>query len=192
MFFCNYAFFTGGSVFRTFSLFSSRLETLATGQSKLCSSCSWLFSLEICNRKYKGRGSEKWETGSLLLNCGKWNFLVHIYFDKHTPAFILNNRYAWQILKHLEFSLQTLDKHSNVKLYENSSIDFRFVPNWRTDISRQILALRDFANSPKIVIRFPTVYSQTVSFLNLYQIIIKISFIYPSVPSLIWENWCDV
>jgi len=49
---------SGGWFFRSFFLFSSRLELSATGQSKLCSSCSCLYSLDICNRKYIGRESE--------------------------------------------------------------------------------------------------------------------------------------
>jgi len=53
----------------------------------------------------------------------------------------------------LEFSGQFFEKYSNIKLSENSSSGSRVVicgrANERTDMSKLVVALRNFANAPK-------------------------------------------
>jgi len=51
-------------------------------------------------------------------------------------------------------------------------------------MSRQILALRDFANSPEMVIRFPTVFSQTLhEITDMYFYLEHESFLFKSLPN---------
>ena len=40
-------------------------------------------------------------------------------------------------------------KHSNIKFNENSSSGIRVVPRGRTDMTKQVVAFRNFANAPK-------------------------------------------
>jgi hypothetical protein len=46
-----------------------------------------------------------------------------------------------------EFSRQILEKHSNVKCHENPSGGSRVVPCGQTDITKLIVAFRNFANA---------------------------------------------
>jgi hypothetical protein len=58
-----------------------------------------------------------------------------------------------QILMKLEFSRQLNEKYSNIKFYENPSIGSRVVHcGWtggQTDITKLIVAYRNFASAPK-------------------------------------------
>ena len=49
----------------------------------------------------------------------------------------------------LEFSLQIFEKSSNIKFHENPFSESRVVPCWRTEMTKLIVALRNFANAPK-------------------------------------------
>jgi hypothetical protein len=59
-----------------------------------------------------------------------------------------------QTLMKLEFSRQNFDEHSNTKLHQNPSRGSRVVPCRRTDgrrdMTKVIVAFRNFANAPKI------------------------------------------
>jgi len=54
----------------------------------------------------------------------------------------------------LEFSRQIFEKSSNAKFHENPSSGSRVVPcgqtDGRTDMTKLIVAFRDFENAPKI------------------------------------------
>ena len=60
----------------------------------------------------------------------------------------------------LEFSRQIFEKYSNKKCHENTSSGSRTVPRGgtdrRTDMTKLILALRNFANAPKMASLFST------------------------------------
>ena len=49
----------------------------------------------------------------------------------------------------LEFSRQIFEKYSNIKFHENPFIGSRVVPCGRTDITKLIVAFRNFTNAPK-------------------------------------------
>jgi hypothetical protein len=51
----------------------------------------------------------------------------------------------------LEFSQRIFEKHSNIKFHENPSGVSRVVPCGRTDMTKLIVAFRDFVNAPKNV-----------------------------------------
>ena len=58
-------------------------------------------------------------------------------------------RYYFQISMKLEFSRQIFEKSSNIKFHENPSSGSRVVPCRRTDMTKLIVAFRNFANAPK-------------------------------------------
>ena len=51
----------------------------------------------------------------------------------------------------LEFSRQIFEKVSNIKFHQNPSSGSRVVPCGRTDMTKLIVAFRNFANVPKNV-----------------------------------------
>jgi hypothetical protein len=63
------------------------------------------------------------------------------------------NPFSWQILMELEFSRQIFEKNSNMKFHQNPSCGSRIVPCWqtdgRTDVTKVIVAFRNFRNAPK-------------------------------------------
>ena len=61
-----------------------------------------------------------------------------------------STRYPCQIAMTLEFSEQIFQKSSNIKFHENSSSESRVVSCGRTDMTKLIVAYRNFANAPKI------------------------------------------
>ena len=48
-----------------------------------------------------------------------------------------------------EFSRQIFEKPSNIKFHENQSSESRDVPCGRTDMTKLIVAFRNFTNAPK-------------------------------------------
>jgi hypothetical protein len=58
------------------------------------------------------------------------------------------------ILIKLEFSGHSFEKYVNIKFYENPSIGSRIVACGRTDMTKLIVAFRNFANAPKKCIYF--------------------------------------
>jgi len=50
----------------------------------------------------------------------------------------------------LEFSRQIFEKFSSIKFHENPSSESRVVPCGRTNITKHIVAFRNFANAPKM------------------------------------------
>jgi hypothetical protein len=69
-----------------------------------------------------------------------------MYIDLHVKCF-----YSCPILKKLQFSQQIFEKSSNIKFHENPSSGSRVVPCERTDMTKLIVAFRNFANAPKNV-----------------------------------------
>jgi hypothetical protein len=49
----------------------------------------------------------------------------------------------------LEFSRQMFEKSSRIKFYKNLSSGSRVIPCGRTDITKPVVAFRNFANAPK-------------------------------------------
>jgi len=53
----------------------------------------------------------------------------------------------------LQFSRKIFEKYSHIKFYENPTSESRFVPrghrDGRTDMTKLIVAFRNFANTPK-------------------------------------------
>jgi hypothetical protein len=49
----------------------------------------------------------------------------------------------------LEFSWQIFEESPNIKFYQNPSSGSRFVPCGQTDLTKLILAFRNFSNAPK-------------------------------------------
>jgi hypothetical protein len=58
-------------------------------------------------------------------------------------------RYCCQILMKLEFSRQILEIYSNIKFHENPSSGSRVVACGQTDMTKLIVAFRNFANAPQ-------------------------------------------
>jgi hypothetical protein len=58
-------------------------------------------------------------------------------------------RYSCQIFKKLEFSRKIFEKYSNVTFHKNLSGGSRVLPCGRTDMSKRMVAFRNFANAPK-------------------------------------------
>jgi hypothetical protein len=49
----------------------------------------------------------------------------------------------------LEFSRQIFEESSNIKSHQNLSSGIRVVPRGQTDMTKLLLALREFANAPE-------------------------------------------
>jgi hypothetical protein len=68
-------------------------------------------------------------------------------------VFMYSTCYASQILMKLEFSRQIFEKYSSIKFHKNSSSGNRFVScGWtdqQTDMTKQIVAFRNFSNAAK-------------------------------------------
>ena len=66
-----------------------------------------------------------------------------------------NTRHSCQILMKLEFSRKILEKYSNIKFNENPSSGSGVAPrgkNGQTDMTKLIVAFRNFTKAPKIII----------------------------------------
>jgi len=59
------------------------------------------------------------------------------------------NHYCCQILINLELCWQMFDKYSNIKFHENTSSESRVFPCRQTDMTKLLVAYRNFANAPK-------------------------------------------
>jgi len=70
------------------------------------------------------------------------------YDQKCILVFMYTTCYSYPILLELEFSRQFFEKYPNIKFRENPS-GSRLVPCGRTDITKLIVAYRNFANSRK-------------------------------------------
>jgi hypothetical protein len=68
---------------------------------------------------------------------------------KCTHVFMWSARYFCQSLMKNEFSRQIFEKYWNIKFHENPSSESRLVPCGRTDMTKLIVAFRNFANAPK-------------------------------------------
>jgi len=70
-----------------------------------------------------------------------------------------NTRYTCQILMKLKFSGQSLKKLNILKFHDSASSGSIFIPlgqpNRRTDMTKLIVALRNFTNAPKNHIKQP-------------------------------------
>jgi hypothetical protein len=64
----------------------------------------------------------------------------------------LHKKYSYSspIVMKLEFSLQIFEKPSNIRVHENKSSGSG-VPCGRTDVTKLIIAFRNFANASKII-----------------------------------------
>jgi hypothetical protein len=56
--------------------------------------------------------------------------------------------YSYQILIQLEFSRQIFENFTNIKFHGNPTSGSRVVPCGRTDMTKLIVAFRNFANAP--------------------------------------------
>ena len=57
--------------------------------------------------------------------------------------------YSCPIVTKLEFFPQIFEKYSNIKFYENPSSGSRVVPCGQTDMTKPIVAFRNFVNAPE-------------------------------------------
>ena len=62
---------------------------------------------------------------------------------------------SFLILMKLEFSRQISEKSPNIKFHENPSSGSRVVPCGQTDMTKLIVAFRNFVNAPKNVHSVP-------------------------------------
>jgi hypothetical protein len=60
-----------------------------------------------------------------------------------------STRCCSHILIKLEFSQQIFENYSHIKFHENPSSGSRFVPCEQTNITKLIVAFRNFANAPQ-------------------------------------------
>jgi hypothetical protein len=64
-----------------------------------------------------------------------------------------------RFVKKLEFSWQSFEKYTNLKLHENPSSGSRVLTcgqtDGQTDITKLIVAFRNFSNAPKIRNKYP-------------------------------------
>ena len=70
------------------------------------------------------------------------------YDTKHTLVFMQGTLYFCHILMRLEFSRQASEKFSNIKFHENPFGESRVVPCGRTDMTKLIVAFRNFPKTP--------------------------------------------
>ena len=63
-----------------------------------------------------------------------------------------STRYSCQILIKLEFPRQIFEKYSNIKWHENLSSGSRVVPCGWTEMTKPIVAFRNFVNEPKTLL----------------------------------------
>jgi len=68
---------------------------------------------------------------------------------KFILVFMLSTLYFCPILMKLELSEQIFEKSSNINFHENPSSGSRVVPYGPTDMTKLIVAFRNFANGPK-------------------------------------------
>jgi hypothetical protein len=72
---------------------------------------------------------------------------------KYVGAHVKKPPFSLSDFKKLEFSRQFFEKYSNIKFHENPSSGSRAVAcgqrGGRTDMTKQIVAFRNFANAPK-------------------------------------------
>jgi hypothetical protein len=59
-----------------------------------------------------------------------------------------STRYAFRILMKLQVSLQVFEKGLSIKFHQNTSIWRRIVPCGQTDMTKLIVAFRNFAKAP--------------------------------------------
>ena len=60
-----------------------------------------------------------------------------------------STRYFCQILMRFEFSRQMFEKVPSIKFHQNPSSGSRVVPCGQKDMTKQVVAFRNFANAPK-------------------------------------------
>jgi hypothetical protein len=65
-------------------------------------------------------------------------------------GFHVKYRYYCEILRQLEFSRQIFE-NTHIKFHENPSSGSRVVPCGRIDMTKLIVAFRNFANAPKTI-----------------------------------------
>jgi len=75
-------------------------------------------------------------------------FVSSICHSKKKCTLVFLSKVPVIIVRH-EFSRQVFEKYSNTKFHENPSSGSRVVPCGRTDTTKLIAALRNFANAPK-------------------------------------------
>jgi hypothetical protein len=107
-------------------------------------------------------------SATLLTFCVPYQMLLNSLIRKHMYSYISENNfgssnqilvptgynlYSCQILMQLEISRQIFQKYSNIRFDENSSNGSRvaelFHAYWRTDVTKLIVAFRNFANASK-------------------------------------------
>jgi len=68
-------------------------------------------------------------------------------------VFMQSTSYSCQVLMELEFSRQIFEKYSNIIFYEYPSVGSRITPRGQTggqtDMTKLIVAFRNFVNAPK-------------------------------------------
>ena len=62
-----------------------------------------------------------------------------------------STRYSCPILIKFEYSGKYFEKYSNIKFHKNPSSGSRVVPYGRTNMTKIIVAFRNFVNAPKNV-----------------------------------------
>ena len=82
-------------------------------------------------------------------------------------VFMYSKGYSCQILMKLGFSRYISEKSSNTKFHENRSSGSRVLPCGRTDMTKLIVALHNFAKLPKNVNHEKKSGSQNEKFLLL-------------------------
>jgi len=68
----------------------------------------------------------------------------------------------------LKFSRQIFEKSIDIKLNENPSIGSHVVPCERTDITKLVVAFRNFANAPKNEIKWNANLMQIGNFIDVF------------------------
>jgi hypothetical protein len=69
-----------------------------------------------------------------------------------------------------EFSRQIFDKVSNIKFHQNPSSESQVVPRGQTDMTKVIVAFRNFVNAPKhdhksiMIVKIKTAQSEVTKF----------------------------
>jgi hypothetical protein len=98
------------------------------------------------------------------------------YYHKCTLVFVYCTLYSCEILMKADFFQQVFEKYANIKFNGILSSGSRVVPCGQTDMTKLIVAFRNFANAPKMAIRHCNWHC-------------------PSVETLCWAMslyvWCD-
>jgi hypothetical protein len=113
--------------------------------------CVFWFSVQLLSETF------------LILRRIQRDIIINIHRSlRKVPLLLSDFNETWVFSRHSK-------KSSNIKFNENPSSGSRVVPCGRTDITKLIVAFRNFANAPKTLFSFKCVYPLVYSSQSLHE-----------------------